>query len=272
MLFRFQTNMVAALPSPYATYRHVKFVKSEISKEKLCRKKNTVLIIDDEPSARATARGHLFKEGYTLLIAENGQQGLEYVETHEVDAIVSDVMMPDMDGFEVCEQLRSDPRYQHIPIILVTALDSKEHLVRGIDAGANDFLTKPVKGIELRARVRSMLRIKNQYDELQDVLSMREGLANMIVHDMRNILAGISLRAGLMDMITTDPEMKEDIQMLRQQANRLQSFTNDLLLAAKMQSNKLVLNYSDIDIQQLVQVIADGHQPLAEAAKITIDG
>jgi len=233
-------------------------------------KKNTVLIIDDEMSARAIIRGYLHKEGYTLLLAENGQQGLAYIETHEVDAIVSDIMMPNMDGFEVCQRLRDNPRGQHIPIILVTALDTSEHLVRGLDVGASDFLTKPVRGVELRARVRSMLRIKNQYDELQSMLALREGLANMVVHDMKNILAIMTLRVGLMEMTATDPSLLDDIEVIRKQTNRLQSFINDLLLAAKMQSNKLVMNYTEVDLQQLIQGVVVNHHPIAESAKITL--
>ncbi len=144
--------------------------------------------------------------------------------------------MPEMDGFEVCRLIKGDQRWQHIPIVLVTALDSKEDLVSGLDAGADEFVSKPVTTLELQARVRSMLRIKKQYDDLMALLQLREDLANMIVHDMRSpltVILGYSetrerrLRQKL-------PEEAAPLQKIHRQAQRLQGFANDMLMLTKM--------------------------------------
>jgi len=92
-----------------------------------------------------------------------------------------DVMMPDMDGIETCRRLKTNSNWQPIPVIMVTALDSKEDLARSLESGVDDFLTKPVNGLELRARVRSMLRIKQQYDALQATLNLRRDLSKLVV-------------------------------------------------------------------------------------------
>ena len=118
------------------------------------RKAPQLLIVDDEPSARQTMEMLLLREAYELHFAVNGPEALEKLETLSPDVILLDVMMPGMDGFEVCRQLKKHHSWQHIPIILVTALDTKQDLATGLDSGADDFLHKPFNGLELRARVR----------------------------------------------------------------------------------------------------------------------
>ena len=104
---------------------------------------------------------------YELNYASSGQEALESLEILEIDLILLDVMMPDMDGIEVCEHIKAIPKYRPIPIIMVTALTAKEDLAQCLNAGANDFISKPINALELRARVQSMLRMKEQYDALQ---------------------------------------------------------------------------------------------------------
>lgn len=129
-------------------------------------KKHTVLVVDDEPSIFDVIEGMLYREGYDLIYIDSGFEVLKRLDEIQPDVILLDVMMPDMDGIETCRQIKSNARWRHIPIITVTALSAMEDLARALDAGADDFVSKPVNSIELRARVRSMLRIKLQYDAL----------------------------------------------------------------------------------------------------------
>ena len=131
------------------------------------KRNSKILIVDDELAGRETLVDLLDGQSYNLVFANNGAEALEKVAKLRPDLILLDVMMPGMDGFEICRQIKAEKTWQHIPIILVTALDGKKDLVRGLDAGADDFLSKPVHGMELRARVRSMLRSKTQYDLLE---------------------------------------------------------------------------------------------------------
>lgn len=127
--------------------------------------KNTILIVDDEPSARDTLEALLFREGFDLAFAGNGPEALEKATTLTPDLILLDVMMPGMDGFQVCWQLRADPLLAEVPVIMITALDDRDSRLRGIEVGADDFVSKPFDRIELRTRVRATLRL-NRYRRL----------------------------------------------------------------------------------------------------------
>ncbi|MBN2416470.1 response regulator [bacterium] len=188
------------------------------------------------------------------------------------DLLLLDMMMPGMDGMELCRIIKENKLWQHIPIILVTALDSKEDLRRGLLAGADDFLSKPVSGIELRARVRSMLRIKSQYDTLQNILTLREELANMVVHDMRSPICAILGYSDFLRRNLSDPRDLEDVEKIRKEAKRINLYLSDLLLMAKMESEKLIINRGEIPVPDLVDKVIRNHAVLAEVRNITLRG
>src|SRR5262249_25870630 len=126
-----------------------------------------VLVVDDVPANVKLLEARLSAEYFDVITACNGAQALAICERAECDLVLLDVMMPDMDGFEVCRRLKSNPATHHIPVVMVTALDQNSDRVRGLDAGADDFLTKPVSDVALIARVRSLSRLKMMTDELR---------------------------------------------------------------------------------------------------------
>jgi diguanylate cyclase (GGDEF)-like protein len=136
----------------------------------------SILIVDDEPRNFDVIEALLNEYDYDLNYASSGQEALESLEILEIDLILLDVMMPDMNGIEVCQRIKSIPKYKPIPIIMVTAMTAKEDLAQCLNAGANDFISKPVNALELRARVQSMLRMKQQYDALQIALDRQSVL------------------------------------------------------------------------------------------------
>ncbi len=127
--------------------------------------KSTILIVDDNLAGRETLKGLLYGRGYELLFAANGIDALRLAEEHTPDMMLLDVMMPGMDGFEVCQRLRKNPKVAEIPVIMVTALDDRESRLRGIEAGADDFVSKPFDHAELRKRVQTITRL-NRYRRL----------------------------------------------------------------------------------------------------------
>jgi signal transduction histidine kinase len=128
---------------------------------------STILIVDDEPSARATLEALFTGQGYNLAFACNGAEALHQAAKLAPDVILLDVMMPNMDGFEVCRRLRADPLLAEIPIILITALDDHDSLLYGLEAGADDFISKPFDRIELRTRVQNIAHL-NRYRQLSE--------------------------------------------------------------------------------------------------------
>lgn len=128
--------------------------------------KPKVLIVDDHPSSRMTAVALLSIEGYDVLEAESGSAALEVVEQTPPDLILLDVMMPGMDGYEVCRQLKQDEHTRLIPVIFITALNDRRARLRGIEAGGDDFLSKPFDQLELSARVNSLVQQKRLNEDL----------------------------------------------------------------------------------------------------------
>src|ERR687886_1132822 len=126
-----------------------------------------VLVVDDVPANVRLLEARLSAEYFDVLTAASGTQALQICQRAQCDIVLLDVMMPDMDGFEVCRRLKANPKTHHIPVIMVTALDQPADRVRGLEAGADDFLTKPVSEIALLARVRSLVRLKMVTDELR---------------------------------------------------------------------------------------------------------
>ncbi|WP_312224030.1 PleD family two-component system response regulator [Rhizobium rhizoryzae] len=126
-----------------------------------------ILVVDDIPANVKLLEARLLAEYFDVLTAENGFKALEIVANTHVDVILLDIMMPGMDGFEVCERLKANPKTMHIPVVMVTALDQPADRVRGLKAGADDFLTKPVNDLQLVARVKSLVRLKTLSDELR---------------------------------------------------------------------------------------------------------
>ncbi len=126
---------------------------------------STVLIVDDDHTARDTLEAILLPEGYELSFAQDGPQALRKAAKLTPDLILLDVMMPGMDGFEVCRQLRADSLLAQVPVIMVTALDDYDSRLRGIESGADEFISKPFDSVELQARVRNIIRL-NRYRHL----------------------------------------------------------------------------------------------------------
>src|SRR5689334_8496820 len=126
-----------------------------------------ILVVDDVAANVKLLEARLSAEYFDVVTASNGAQALEICERAECDIVLLDVMMPDMDGFEVCRRLKANPVTHFVPVVMITALDSPADRVRGLEAGADDFLTKPVSDIVLIARVRSLTRLKMMTDELR---------------------------------------------------------------------------------------------------------
>jgi two-component system cell cycle response regulator len=139
-----------------------------------------VLVVDDVPANVKLMEARLSAEYFDVVTALTGQEALTICERAECDIVLLDVMMPDMDGFEVCRRLKANPSTHHLPVVMVTALDQISDRVKGLEAGADDFLTKPVSDIALLARVRSLVRLKMMTDELRmrAVTSREIGIEN----------------------------------------------------------------------------------------------
>lgn len=137
----------------------------------------TVLVVDDIAANARLLQRLLARDGHHVLFAQDGEEALERVRRDHPDLVIMDVIMPTLDGFETCRRLKSDPETRLVPVVLITALQGSRERVRGLEVGADDFLSRPVNTAELTARVRSLLRIKRFTDELDSAESVILSLA-----------------------------------------------------------------------------------------------
>jgi two-component system sensor histidine kinase/response regulator len=240
-------------------------------------------VIDDEPDNFDVIETFLSDADYQLNYAASGQEALMLLNTFSPDLILLDVMMPGLDGIEVCQQLKASSQWQAIPIIMVTALTSKEDLSRCLEAGADDFISKPVNRFELRARVKSMLRIKQQYDRIQEFSVIQRDTINILgqnleeltgnlafslSHELNTPLNGIIgvievLKDNIQDMEIT--EVREILSWADQSANRLNELTKKFLLYLQLEIT--VSQQKDLGAAQTQFSAADIKMALAIHAK-----
>lgn len=169
-----------------------------------------VLVVDDVHVIRKVLEAKLLAEFFEVVLAGSGQEALEKAHSENPDIILLDVMMPDIDGFEVCRRLKADPLTSHIPVVMITGLDQPSDRVAGLEAGADDFLTKPTNDVALFARVRNLVRLKTMFDELRmrEVTGLSLGVAN---HADPAREAAALLNAAIL-VVEDDPAMTELIR------------------------------------------------------------
>ena len=206
-----------------------------------------ILVVDDIPANVKLLEARLLAEYFDVVTATNGEQALAICADGHVDLVLLDIMMPGMDGFEVCERLKGHKATMHIPVVIVTALDQPSDRVRGLRAGADDFLTKPVNDQQLLARVKSLVRLKALTDELR----IRAQAAQDIGLDflLSDWMGGTKGRALLVD--ERENSQTRIAQILRKTADlQVVSDPQTALFAAAENNYELVLvstNFSDYD-------------------------
>jgi putative two-component system response regulator len=189
-----------------------------------------ILIVDDEPAGRHTLESILDEQGYHLVMAENGFQALEKASQFLPDVVLLDVMMPDMDGFEVCRRIRNDPTLAEIPIIMLTALDDRKSLLDGLEAGADDYITKPYDRYELRARLIGITRL-NRYRKLLDDRINLESVHYQLLSAYEATIEGWSRAMDLRDKETEGHTQR--VATLSDSLAKLAGISGDDLLFAR---------------------------------------
>ena len=202
-----------------------------------------ILVVDDIPANVKLLEVKLSAEYFDVLTASDGPSALEIARSEAPDLILSDVMMPGMDGFELCEQLKADPATSHIPLVMVTALSDVADRVRGLEAGADDFLTKPVNDIALFARVRSLARLKLMMDELRvrqaasgkgEVLAESDIEIEGKICDAHVLLADASdtLAGKVSDYLAEDGHRTDHVKTVAEAMEAVQDASYDLLIVS----------------------------------------
>lgn len=195
--------------------------------------KKRILIVDDDVSSRDILAAILFNEDYRLEFAADGKELLEKADSFMPDAVLLDVIMPDIDGFEACRRLKAKEAFRNIPVIMISVLKEKADMLKGFESGADDFLTKPVNGPELRARIRALLRAKSRYDEIKTEIRLRENLGSMIMRDMKHSLNPILDADRILEKHIGDSDALKKMSLA---AHRIQLSISHMLMMSKITS------------------------------------
>jgi signal transduction histidine kinase len=228
-----------------------------------------ILVVDDDPRNRALLRGYLQSQ-YDVLEAGSGPEALELMARAPVDLVLLDVMMPGMSGFDVCREVKKRTDKGVLPVLMLTALSEQEDRNSGLQAGADDFLSKPVNRHELALRVAAFLRlrqqdqlVRRQFEELRLLDALKDDLVSLMVHDLRNPLAAVLAHLNMLRAEIQDPELKEEAAAAFGAAAKLRETLNDMLQVRLLEEGKLVLN---LEVHPIADVVTEAIASIKPAA------
>lgn len=228
--------------------------------------RSTILVVDDQPQNRRLVEGYLASTGHHVVQAADGPEALDLFEKLAPDLVLLDVLMPKMDGFEVCRRMRQLSGGADTPILYLTALSDLESFDGALDAGGDDYLSKPIERTALLLRVRSLLRVKQmnrelreqhalireQHDALVQTAALKDRLSELIVHDLKNPLSIIQTTASYLGPELSDPDQRSAVEEILTTVAGMNRLVMNLLDVAKAEGGALVLRRSDAHVDQLV--------------------
>ena len=229
-----------------------------------------ILIVDDSVDTGDLLNKRLSFEGYRTLSAYNGQEALQQAAEHNPDLIVLDIMMPDMDGYEVCERLKASKNTRYIPILMLTAKSGLEHKIKGLDVGANDYLGKPFDYKELSARIKSLLALKSAREELvsDERSSALDQMMDELAHELRNPLTSIGgLARRVRENLSEKDRNKTYLDLIIQEVTRLEGMVKDLV-----ELKTTAVSYKEkTDINALISDALNGFRENCKQERIRVN-
>lgn len=240
----------------------------------------SIVVVDDDRSIRTLLEMGLKKEGYAVASFENGQAAFDALPRIKPELVISDWMMPVLDGVGLCKKVKGDPELRSTFFMLLTAKTQGSDKIEGLDSGADDYLTKPVQMLELAAKVRSALRIRElqielqkRNDELERLNALKDDFLGMAAHDLRNPLGVISLwtESLLAEALgEMSDEQKKAGEVILKHTDAMLALINDLLDIAAIESGKVTLDWKTGPVEAVVKEIAESNQILAEKKGIVL--
>ncbi|MBD2521249.1 hybrid sensor histidine kinase/response regulator [Nostoc sp. FACHB-133] len=233
-----------------------------------------ILVVDDSPDNVFLIKTILEEEGYMISTAENGISALAELKASPCDLVLLDLMMPDMDGYEVTKHIRREMKLpQYIPILLITAHDAP-NVAHGLDLGADDFIRKPVTVDELLARVRSLLRLKHSMDERDEIARQREDFVSRLTHDLRTPLVAADRMLMLFQqgaLGTLSPQMQEVITIMARSNINLLTMVNTLLEVYRFEAGRKSLAFQPVNLGRLLEEVTGELAPLAQDKTLSLN-
>ncbi|HEY9705175.1 MAG TPA: hybrid sensor histidine kinase/response regulator [Allocoleopsis sp.] len=232
-----------------------------------------ILVVDDSRDNLFLIQTILQEEGYKITLAENGFKALEFITNNPPHLVLLDVMMPELDGYEVTKRIKQDKNLPFIPILLITAYD-RANVVKGLDIGADDFIRKPVQVDELLARVRSLIRLKNTVDERDEISKQREDYVSRLTHDLRTPLVAADRMLNLLyngALGELSPSIQEVINIMSRSNKNLMEMVNTLLEVYRFEAGRKKLLFLPVDLLNILTEVKQELLTLAEEKKLKLN-
>jgi signal transduction histidine kinase len=213
-----------------------------------------VLVVDDLPRNVQLVGSILTRKGYEVLFATSGEMALERLEARLPDLVLLDLMMPGMDGLEVCRRIKKDPRTLHLPIIFLTAANESELAARALSEGAVDFINKPFNTGELLARVRTHVDLKRTRDELERIIAQKNELMSAVAHDLKNPISSVRFSAYMLrdeGLKAPDPRA-ELVDTIMESCDGLLKFIQERLERDAAEAGLSQLQLEPVDLAEAV--------------------
>lgn len=228
----------------------------------------TILIVDDQELNRKVVGTVLSMTGHEVLTAGSGEEAVQLLSTTVPDLILLDVLMPDMDGLELCRKIKEQPVLEGIPVIFLSAADDKNLIVQALETGGVDYVTKPFNKAELLSRVRTHLALKQARDQLKQLAEDKDELLGIMAHDLQNHLAGMRMSAGLLQGMETELPAKHAtlVNNILQSSEGMLGFVKGFL--ANQSAERMQPNRERVDISLALQMVAAQHEAFAAAKNI----
>jgi two-component system sensor histidine kinase/response regulator len=240
-----------------------------------------VIVVDDTPANLQLLTGMLKERGYKVRPVPSGKLALQAAKNDPPDLILLDIMMPEMDGYEVCERLKADEKLKEISVIFISALNETMDKVKAFGVGGVDYVTKPFQFEEVNARVSAHLelhrqrrKLKENYEQLRRLEELRDNLVHMVVHDLRNPLTGIS---GFLDLAlalekeTLTEDGLEYLQTAKRSTTAVIDMVSAVLDVSKMEAGEMKLHLVECDLVRIAADLMSGMESLKEAREMILD-
>lgn len=231
-----------------------------------------LLVIDDQPDNIQTLRSLLEPLGFEILPAKDGAQAIQVLSIRRPDLILLDLLIPGMEGFEICHRIQENPDWAEIPIIFLSSVDDKPLVVRALENGGVDFIAKPFNHPELIARVRTQLMLKTARDHARRLAQDKDEMLSMISHYLQNHLAGMQMSAESLwkrTQMSDDPKLRLMIENIRSASSQMRSFVK-AFLANAVADRGLVIKLEPISLTDAAARIARQYEDAARSKKMTI--
>jgi two-component system sensor histidine kinase/response regulator len=231
-----------------------------------------LLVVDDQESNIQIVGAALGKLGFEILPATSGLQAFQRLAVRRPDLILLDLLMPELDGFEVCRRIRKNPEWAEIPIIFLSSADDKGLIVRALETGGVDYITKPFNHAELVTRVRTHLALKRARDELKQLAEDRDELLGILTHDLKNHLGGMDMSAQLLRDRTeaaADPKLRLMAENISNSSGQMLAFVKQFLANASA-DHGLNLKTEPISLNSAASRAAQQHQEAAKRKQLVL--